>query len=175
MMERFADAPSGETMLRQQQQSSPAAVRSEPGRWLCRKFTFLCPGWPWTADERRLSDMISELTRMTELRTGVKLTSAIIAVPGLPSLKEISITHAASRSGLDALSTPWHIGEVTQISAAYAGSGHGLCQNYTDIDICEDEMYELAPAYVLGVHFDRGALRVVRTYMQHAVSFLFSL
>ena len=157
MMKRFATA-------------SPSQSQSLRQSWFCKIFPYLCPDAPLTSDERRIADVFTKLKQGAETKTGNKLDSAVVAIPALPGLQRDAIARAASTSGLKVITTSWHIGDVTQISAGYAGSGRGLCRHYTDIDVCEEEMYEPPPRHVLAIHFDLAALRVVYTYMQHAVS-----
>lgn len=162
-MERFANATDTT-----RGSPRPALLPFGIEDWFCRTFPFTCP---LTSDGKLLAEVISKLRQRAEVKTGWTPKSVVIAVPQFPGLREDLVVHAASRSGLRVLSTP-HIGPVTQTSAAYAGSGRGLCRQYTDIDVCEDEMYAPPPQFVLSVHFDHTALRVVYSYMQHAVSYL---
>ena len=134
--------------------------------WFCRNFPILCP---LTADETRMEKMFSQLVQKTEARSATKPTSAIVSTPILPGLTHDMLVHAASRAGLRLLSTHRHIGGLSQTSSAYAGSNRGLCRHYTDIPRCEVEMYAPPEQFVLGVHFDLAALRVVYNYMEHAV------
>lgn len=47
------------------------------------------------------------------------------------------------------LSTPKHIGDkVDEVSAAFAGLGYGLCQQYDNVDACEDEEADMPTSHI---------------------------
>lgn len=95
-------------------------------------------------------------------RIGHKPKCAVVTVPKLPEfLRDRNVlARAADTAGLR-IETANHVGYAPQISCAYAGTGAGLCENYTDLYACEEEVYEGAREYVLAVSLEHRALRVV--------------
>lgn len=67
------------------------------------------------------------------------------------------------------LSTHKHIpDEVSEVSAAFAGSGYGLCKHYDDVDTCEDEEADLPISHVLALSLSQTTFSAAYTYMQEA-------
>ncbi|KAI9672086.1 MAG: hypothetical protein M1831_001899 [Alyxoria varia] len=119
-------------------------------------------------DAACIAKVLESLQEKAHTKTDVSPTRAIISTPLLPGLDQALISETASLASLSVLSTHYHIGGVTQITAGYAGAGLGLCEHYTDINKCEAEMYRPPVQFVLAVGFEYGALRVVYHWMEHA-------
>ena len=70
---------------------------------------------------------------------------------------------------LTMLSTHKHIGDkVSEVSAAFAGSYHGLCKHYEDVDACEDEEAAMPVSHILALSLSQTSFSAAYTYMQAA-------
>lgn len=99
----------------------------------------------------------------------ISVKRAILAIPEIPQLSWQDWQDAMEHCGLELLHTYKHIGQqVSEVSAAFAGSSYGLCQHYTDIDTCEDEEADMPYSYVLAVSLSQACFSAANTYMQSA-------
>lgn len=89
-----------------------------------------------------------------------------VTVPWLPALYMEDLLDACDYARLRLLTLPWYIyGQrsqipVTEVSAAYAGNGRGLCRSYTNCTRCGEEGAAFEDLNVLVVLFTRTALTV---------------
>lgn len=103
-------------------------------RWLNKK-----RGLPATPDVGILADVLGSLHKAMSSRLDNHVDHAVISRPDLIHLVTEDIEEAASLAGFTSQQTRHIAGRVTETSAAYAGSGRGLCKHYEDIEFCEDE------------------------------------
>ncbi|KAL8745283.1 MAG: hypothetical protein Q9190_002566 [Brigantiaea leucoxantha] len=67
------------------------------------------------------------------------------------------------------LSTHKHIGhKVSEVSAAFAGSGYGLCEHYDDVDACENEEGDLPVSHNLAVTLSQTSFSTAYTCIHSA-------
>ena len=93
----------------------------------------------------------------------------LLTIPYLPGLSKEDIHDAVEYTGLTMLSTHKHIGdELSEVSAAFAGSGYGLCEHSGDIDTCENEEADLSVSHILALSLSQTSFSAAYTYMQTA-------
>lgn len=94
---------------------------------------------------------------------------ALITIPSLPGLSHEDLQDALEYTGLMILSTHKHIGgKVSEVSAAIAGSGYGLCEHYENVDACEDEEADMPVSHILALSLSQTSFSAAYTYMQAA-------
>lgn len=94
---------------------------------------------------------------------------ALITIPSLPGLSHEDLQDALEYTGLMILSTHKHIGDkVSEVSAAIAGSGYGLCEHYENADACEDEEADMPVSHILALSLSQTFFSAAYTYMQAA-------
>ena len=101
----------------------------------------------------------------------LRVQRAILAIPEVPQLSWQDWQDAMEYCKLELLNTNKHLGHnVPEVSAALAGSAHGLCEHYTDIDTCEDEEADMPESYILAVSLSQSCFSVTYTYTQSAIT-----
>jgi len=126
---------------------------------------------PFESEAVIIADAINKLCIAAQLRLGSRPTRAIVVIPQIPGLKQPLLNLAFRKAGVELLTTNRHIGDITEISAAYAAAGNGLCTDFTSPFDCQDEEADFPCAQVLAISFSQSSLRVVKTFMQSAVRF----
>lgn len=127
-------------------------------------------GRPSTTEVGIFADLLRSLHTAADHRMGLaSMKRALLSVPNLPGLSHEDVQDAMEYTGLTMLSTHKHIGDkVSVVSAAFAGSHHGLCELYEDIDACEDEEAAMPVAHILALSLSRTSFSAAYTYMQSA-------
>ena len=127
-------------------------------------------GRPSTTEVGIIADLIGSLHTAVDHKLGLSSTNrALLSVPTLPGLSHEDLQDAMEYTGLTMLSTHKHIGDkVSVVSAAFAGSYHGLCEHYEDIDACEDEEAAMPIAHILALSWSQMSFGAAYTYMQAA-------
>jgi hypothetical protein len=100
------------------------------------------------------------------------LARGVISMPYLPNLIESDLIEAAWDVNFLLLQSYKHWGSPTDLNAAWAGMGYGLCENWGDIVSCEQEEEKIKEQYVLGISLTRKELRLQNalTWNAHAIS-----
>lgn len=98
-------------------------------------------GRPATQAVGILSTVLSGLKTATETQLGVSLDRVVVTTPRLEALTSEDINDALEYVGLRSwliypLPYPTRISEV---NAAFAANGDGLCKQYTNVYECQDE------------------------------------
>jgi len=93
------------------------------------------------------------------------LESFIVTFPRIVGLCEEDILDAIYYIGLRPLQLPLpqsarYIHQSYELGASYMGSGLGLCANYTNLQVCNEEADKLPTVNVLSVHYSRHALAI---------------
>jgi hypothetical protein len=73
------------------------------------------------------------------------------------------------------LSRPQHdrySGWLTEFGAAYAGMGFGLCQNYTDVDSCEEEESDMEFRNILALTLNNASFSAAYDWMMEVGTYL---
>ena len=127
-------------------------------------------GRPSTTEVGIIADLIRSLHTAADQKLGLSSTKrALLSTPNLPGLSLEDLQDAMEYTGLTMLSTHKHIGDkVSVVSAAFAGSYHGLCEHYEDIDACEDEEAAMPIAHILALSLSQTSFSAAYTYMQAA-------
>jgi hypothetical protein len=111
-------------------------------------------GRPATKDIGTLSTLISQLRAQTESQLGTPVESVVVATPYMSGLDWRDIREAINFAGLKSLHDDTDLlVQAPETSAAFAANGHGLCQDYTNPYVCEDEEDEMPPEMVLAVTY----------------------
>ena len=109
-------------------------------------------GRPATKDIGTLSTLISQLRAQTEFRLGTPVESVVVATPSMTGLDWRDIREAINCAGLKSLHDDTYLlAQAPETSAAFAANGHGLCQDYVNPYVCEDEEDEMPTEMVLAV------------------------
>ncbi|KAF2456045.1 hypothetical protein BDY21DRAFT_54994 [Lineolata rhizophorae] len=122
-------------------------------------------GLPATPEVGTLSSMIEALRNETESFLGHNVTSVVVSVPSLPTLRQghehiEDVQDAVEYAGLEALRP-----ELEEIQAGFAGYGLGLCKHYVDIEACYRERLDMKMSDVLALSYDRYSLTLSRTLL----------
>jgi len=122
-------------------------------------------GRPATPDVGTLSVVMKGLRTKTEEKLGHSIHAAVAASPNLRGLPKIDIDDALEYAGLTSLESeslgfwgPWR-----ETAAAFAGSGMGLCTNYTDVSRCREEEMSFPTEDVIAISYSRQTLEVTRS------------
>lgn len=117
-----------------------------------------------------IAGFIRSLHSAVDQKLGLSSTKrALLSVPNLPGLSHEDLQDAMEYADLTMLSTHKHIGDkVSEVSAAFAGSYHGLCKHYEDIDACEDEEAAMPVSHILALSLSQTSFSAAYTYMQAA-------
>jgi hypothetical protein len=108
---------------------------------------------------------------MIEMKLGDTVNAAVTARPKLPGLTGEDLEDAMEYAGMKMLNSYNYKGsEISETSAAFAGTGKGLCSNPEDIESCEDEEVEIPCKYILAVSFTNTALTFAFTVLTYAHS-----
>lgn len=92
-----------------------------------------------------------------------------ISLPELPNLLFDDWQEAVELSGLEALKSYKSYGQpLSNLNAAWAGMGSGLCKHWRDIDQCEEEEDLITPRFVLATSFTGDELVVHKTWVLNA-------
>ena len=100
--------------------------------------------------------MLSRLKIQVEsvLKDGRTLNAAVLSSPDLVSLSAEEITDALNYLSItNLMAKPDTLEDLYASSAAYAGLGMGLCDDYTDPYVCEQENNQIYPSTRL-LHLD---------------------
>ncbi|KAK6337768.1 hypothetical protein TWF696_001248 [Orbilia brochopaga] len=107
-------------------------------------------GQPASYESSVLAQMIGALRHEASIALNTRITHALVTHPPLPGLKYDDLLDAAFHEGITLLhgfSNGSHTAPKPDIStlltAAYAGVGLGLCENYTDTAACRAEEHEM--------------------------------
>jgi hypothetical protein len=114
--------------------------------------------------------MLSSLKLATEAKLGSPVTYALAAVPVLPNLSEETLQEAFDYARIIKVSHELYVfGEnLNSINAAYAGMGHGMCENWTDIWECRIEENSMDSQQTLVISFDNDSAIVTNAAMYSA-------
>ncbi len=110
-------------------------------------------GLPATENIGTMANLLKQLRTMAEEKLGETITAAVAAVPRLPGLTEDDLKEAMEYAGLKMLSSYRVFGVVTENSAAWAGSGYGLCSDPANIKTCEREEDLMSDRLVLSLSY----------------------
>ena len=127
-------------------------------------------GRPSTPFVGTLASLIQPLlTAAQSKHPSLTLTRALITVPETPGLTDADFSDAMDYLGLTLLITNKHVASAPpELSAAYAGSGHGLCMHYPVIDTCEDEEADMPTAHILALSLTHHTFSASYTYTRTA-------
>ena len=141
-----------------------------PTRRSLRKAARRLAGLPSTEDVGRLSDAIRSLKERTEETLGHKMAQVMITAPTFTQLCRKDIREAAEYVGLTPLMDEFPL-HAHDMSAAYAGYGLGLCENYQTWIQCKGEEDAMPKKTTLTVLYTKYVLMAYLNQMQSAVIF----
>jgi len=128
-------------------------------------------GRPATKDIGTLSSLISQLRAQTEFRLGTPVESVIVATPSMSGLDWRDIREAINRAGLKSLHDDTYLlAQAPETSAAFAANGHGLCKDYVNPYVCEDEEDGMPTEMVFAVTFTKRVLHLTLVPMRLAMT-----
>lgn len=127
-------------------------------------------GRPSTPEFGTIAKLIYKLRTVVDQKLEPDVTKkALITIPSLLGLSHEDLQDALEYKGLTILSTHKHIGDkVSEVSAAIAGSGYGLCKHYENVDACEDEEADMPVSHILALSLSQTSFSAAYTYMQAA-------
>ncbi|KAF4549357.1 Hypothetical protein D9617_22g067030 [Elsinoe fawcettii] len=117
-------------------------------------------GFPASADVGTIAEMLAALRDQAELFTGGKVTSAVVTIPHLVALYDEDIVDAFYHVGMTMSRQSFYEHLVYESATAYAGSGFGLCSNFTDIVGCRKESYRGARDPVMIILYTREGITI---------------
>ena len=118
-------------------------------------------GRPATPQTAILAAMVSDLVHATQSWLGDShaVTAAVLSSPHRVRLTDEETNDVFEYLKLrNLMSEPDSLDAMYATSAAYAGYGHGLCSNYTDVNACEREECRWTYQNVLHIDFNRESL-----------------
>ena len=127
-------------------------------------------GRPSTPEVGTIAKLISKIHTVLDEKLEPYVTKkALVAVPSLPGLSHEDLQDALEYTGLTILITHKHISnKVSEVSAAMAGSGYGLCEHYENLDACETEDADMPVSHILALSLSQTSFSAAYTYMQAA-------
>ena len=127
-------------------------------------------GRPSTPEVGTIAKLIYQLRTVADQKLEPDVTKkALVTIPSLPGLSHEDLQDALEYTGLTILSTHKHIGDkVSEVSAAFAGYGYGLCEHYDNVDACEDEEADMPVYHILALSLSQTSFSAAYTYMQAA-------
>lgn len=127
-------------------------------------------GRPSTSEVGTIAKLINKLRTSADQKLKPDVTKkALLTIPSLPGLSYEDLQDALEYAGLIMLSTHRHIGDkVSDTSAAFAGSGNGLCEHYDNVEACEDEEADMPISHILALSLSQTSFTAAYTYMQAA-------
>ena len=120
-------------------------------------------GLPATEDVALLAEMLAALRQQTERYLGHSVDWAVASFPHHQSLCREDITDALEYVDIFPLWSRQLWDQPRDTSAAYAGHGFGLCEDYLDADRCMVEEKNMSSKHSLFVAYTHDAL-VVRPH-----------
>lgn len=129
-------------------------------------------GRPASSDVGVLADMISQLRTSVEARVGPVL-SAGVTIPHLVAIYDEDLRDAFEYLGLQY--TDFYDGfpghhMLYETSAAYAGYGFGLCDDYQDSLACHNQESQLNDTVAMAILYTRTALTLSLSIVKSAYS-----
>jgi hypothetical protein len=102
---------------------------------------------------------------------GIHVSSAVMAVSHLVALYQDDVQETFEYAGIEYVEPKNYFRPVFwETAAAYAGYGFGLCEHYTDPELCEAEEKSMPSESVFAVHYSRTALTTSLAVMKTAVA-----
>ena len=114
--------------------------------------------------------LVQSLHTAVDRELGLSSTKrALLSVPNFSRLFHEDLQDAMDYIDFTMVSTHKHIRDKnSDISPAFAGSYHGLCEQHEDIDACEDEEAAMPVSYILALSLSQTSFSAGYTYMQAA-------
>ena len=127
-------------------------------------------GRPSTPEVETVAKLIEKLRIAADKKIAPDSTKKVLlTMPSLPGLSYEDLDDAMAYTGLTLLSTHKHIGgKVSEVSAAFAGSGYGLCERYDNVNACEDEEADMPVSHILALSLSQISFSATYTYMRAA-------
>ncbi|KAI9767436.1 MAG: hypothetical protein M1840_005665 [Geoglossum simile] len=116
-------------------------------------------GLPATADVGVLSEVVRALRQKAESDLGIHISSAVMAVSHLVALYQDDVQETFEYIGIEYIEPKNYFRPVFwENAAAYAGYGFGMCEHYTNPEVCAAEEKDMPLENILAVHYSRTAL-----------------
>lgn len=112
--------------------------------------------------------MLHNLRNITETHLQHRIYQALATHPNLPEISEDLLRQSFQHAGLLNLQSYKYFGGVSEISTAYAEFGRGLCENWTDIRMCEGEDMDITKEQLMAISFMNSSLIVSNALMLDA-------
>lgn len=125
-------------------------------------------GLPASSDVGILAKLIKRLLALSSADGSTPSSSVVISYPGIIALYEEDIIEAAQYLG-NRLLTGYHHRQPREVVACYAGHGMGLCTNYEDKQLCEQQGQQLPLVSTLHVEITDHALLLHGEQMRTAI------
>ncbi|KAL8824993.1 MAG: hypothetical protein Q9170_007975 [Blastenia crenularia] len=127
-------------------------------------------------DVRILNNLFKDLhlAILGRSTTGTRIDYALVSFPSLPGLYEEDILDALyfygvlPETGWLSAVPPNAYNHPHTALAGFAGCGHGLCRNYTDIEACEAEEAQMPDQVIYTVEFTNTSLQAHWSHMSVA-------
>ena len=117
----------------------------------------------WSKSVQTIGGALATLKSAVEpLIDNQPLPSALPTYPDFPGLPWEMIQQAMRYANIATLGDQ----RTAPVGAAAAANGIGLCQNFTDIDACEDEEARMPMSRVLAIEYTKAALTVTLSPFQ---------
>jgi hypothetical protein len=128
-------------------------------------------GLPATADVGTLGKVIRELRLKAESDSGIHISSAVMAVSHLVALYQDDVQEAFEYAGIEYVEPKGYFRPAFwENAAAYAGYGFGMCEHYTNPEVCTAEEKNMPLENILAVHYSRTALMTSLAVIQTATA-----
>ena len=125
-------------------------------------------GFPASKDVGYLANMIIALRAAVEKHLQSSISSAGITTLHLAALYPEDMRDACEYAKLEHLSLPMRYEMFYETSAAYAGYGYGLCEDYMERESCKKTQDDMNSDVVMAVFFSRTVLTVTLSVMKSA-------
>ena len=109
-----------------------------------------------------IGSLLYKLKASAKVSIPQPFSSALATFPNFPGLQYQVVLDAFNYASIHLLNK----GRVAPVAAAAAANGLGLCETYTELDVCDVEEAQLAMKRVLTIDYTRAALTVTLSPFQ---------
>lgn len=125
-------------------------------------------GFPASNDVGLLGELIYHLRTRTEASLGQSIDYVVVSFSHNVALYEEDINDAIEYAGLKPLTGSSFYQQPRELAVAFAGSGLGLCEHYSDAEKCKEEENRLPREQVLAISYTEKALEISLSTMENA-------
>lgn len=125
-------------------------------------------GFPASNDVGLLSELIRHLRTRTEASLGHSIDSVVVSFSRNIALYEEDINDALEYAGLKPLIGSSFDRQPHELAVALAGSGLGLCENYSNAEKCKEEEDRFPRQQVLAISYTKDAFEAALSTIDNA-------